>query len=40
MQKKHGLQKHGRKLKNPELLKVQVLVHVQNIKIFKREWSK
>ena len=34
------LQKHGWKLKNPELLKIEILVSVQDIKIFKREWSK
>ena len=27
-------------LQNPELLKIQILVWVQNIKTFKREWSK
>ena len=35
-----GLKKHGWKLKNPELLKIQILVSVQDIKIFKRKWSK
>ena len=34
------LQKHGWKLKNTELLKIQILVSVQDIKILKREWSK